>query len=145
MAKCAIYMNPKPWKISPRPSQIDARGLQNGARSPPRRHFYKTFNSRHRKVFWPKWPTWLQFHVLRTYRRAAGCVREAESECQQRCPSALCAPCYAEHARGTICPRFCMEARNLRCAKIIAPANVSYISNEASPDRVRTSRKLENQ
>ena len=38
-----------------------------------------------------------------------------------------------------------MVARKLRCAKIIAPANVLYTSNEVNTDRARTSKKLENQ
>ena len=36
-------------KIDPRPSKIEARGLQNRAWSPPRRHFYKTLNLRRLK------------------------------------------------------------------------------------------------
>ena len=61
------------------------------------------------------------------------------------CPSAFSAPGYGEHARATIFHRFCMVVRKLRCAEIIAPANVLYTSNEVNTDRARTSKKLENQ
>ena len=47
----------------------------------------------HGKVLRPKWPTWLQFHVLRTYRRAAWWKRRPESECQQGFCAAIPAPC----------------------------------------------------
>ena len=63
----------------------------------------------------------------------------------ERCPNAFCAPGYVEHARGAIFRRFCMVLRKLRCAEIIAPANVLYTSNEVGSDRARTSKKLENQ
>ena len=42
----SICMSPKPWKIFPRPSKIDARGLQNRARRPPRHHFLQTSHLR---------------------------------------------------------------------------------------------------
>ena len=41
----------------------------------------------------PRQPIWLQFHVLRTYRRAAGWLWKAESECQQGCLAAITATC----------------------------------------------------
>ena len=63
----------------------------------------------------------------------------------KRCSSAFGAPGCGERARRTIFRRFCMVVRKLRCAEIIAPANVLYTSNEVSTDRARTSKKLENQ
>jgi hypothetical protein len=39
-------LGPKPWNMSPRPSKIEARGLRNPARSPPRCYFKKMFNLR---------------------------------------------------------------------------------------------------
>ena len=83
----------------PKPSKSEAWGLQNRAWSPPRRHFKKISNLKSFRGGVPICqicdfgPTWLQFHVLRTYRRAAGWLWKAESECQQGFFAAITAPC----------------------------------------------------
>ena len=48
-------LNQKSRKMVPEPSKIEARGLQNWARKPPRHHFYKTSNLRSPKIA-PKCP-----------------------------------------------------------------------------------------
>ena len=71
---------PDPSKIHPGGSKIEPWELQNRAWKPPRRNFCKTCNLRrlhraHPIVFWGQN---CQFHVLRTYRRAAGGERKAQ-------------------------------------------------------------------
>ena len=74
---------PEPVQIEPRGLKNRAWGFQNRAWSLPRRYFLKAFNLRalnmslSKTFVGPKWRTWLQFHVLRTYRRAAGEKRKA--------------------------------------------------------------------
>ena len=62
----------------------------------------------------------------------------------ERCLSACGAPSAVEHARGTFFRRFCVVARELRCAFRIISNGVLLASDEISMARALTAKTLEN-
>ena len=80
-----------------------------------------------------------------TPKSEPGTVPRGSRARPERRRSACGATTTVRRVIGTIFHRFCLVARQLLCAKNVAPADVLYTSHEVQTARARASKKLEKQ